>query len=244
MRMLGGRERDGGASRGPFVAARALALAAGCAGAAAAGCATIDPPAPPTAAASRPPRRRRPPAAPSRAPSASAWSTPSAANTARPRSSAISTTSSPAWRRRARRRREPYRVTILDSPVVNAFALPSGEIFITRGLLALANDGSEVAAVMAHEIAHVTPRHAAQRAELEKTAALFTRVSNQVLDRPQEGEAGAGAHEAVDRAVLARAGVRGRPDRHRRRRQGGLRPLRRRALPRPRSGAGARCALR
>jgi predicted Zn-dependent protease len=83
---------------------------------------------------------------------------------------------------------EPYRVTILDSPVVNAFALPSGDIFVTRGLLALANDGSEVAAVMAHEIAHVTARHAAQRAELEKTAALFTRVSSQVLDRPQEGE--------------------------------------------------------
>ena len=84
---------------------------------------------------------------------------------------------------------EPYRVTVLDSPVVNAFALPSGEIFITRGLLTLANDSSEVAAVMAHEIAHVTARHAAQRAELEKTAALFTRVSDQVLDRPAEGEA-------------------------------------------------------
>ncbi len=83
---------------------------------------------------------------------------------------------------------EPYRVTILDSPVVNAFALPSGDIFVTRGLLALANDGAEVAAVMAHEIGHVTARHAAQRAELEKTAALFTRVSSQVLDRPQEGQ--------------------------------------------------------
>jgi predicted Zn-dependent protease len=83
---------------------------------------------------------------------------------------------------------DPYRVTILDSPVVNAFALPSGDIFVTRGLLALANDGAEVAAVMAHEIGHVTARHAAQRAELEKTAALFTRVSSQVLDRPQEGQ--------------------------------------------------------
>jgi predicted Zn-dependent protease len=83
---------------------------------------------------------------------------------------------------------DAYRVTILDSPVVNAFALPSGDIFVTRGLLALANDGSEVAAVMAHEIAHVTAHHAAQRAELEKTAALFTRVSSQLLDRPQEGE--------------------------------------------------------
>jgi predicted Zn-dependent protease len=84
---------------------------------------------------------------------------------------------------------EPYKVTILDSPVVNAFALPTGEIFVTRGLLTLANDTSEVAAVMAHEIAHITARHAAQRAELEKTALLFTRVSSQVLDRPLEGQA-------------------------------------------------------
>jgi predicted Zn-dependent protease len=83
---------------------------------------------------------------------------------------------------------EPYRVTILNSPIVNAFALPSGDIFVTRGLLALANDASEVAAVMAHEIAHVTAHHAAQRAELEKTAALFSRVSTDVLSRPQEGE--------------------------------------------------------
>jgi predicted Zn-dependent protease len=83
---------------------------------------------------------------------------------------------------------DPYKVTILNSPIVNAFALPSGDIFVTRGLLALANDTSEVAAVMAHEIAHVTARHAAQRAELEKTAALFARVSTDVLAKPQEGQ--------------------------------------------------------
>ena len=49
-----------------------------------------------------------------------------------------------------------YKVTILNTPVVNAFALPSGNLYVTRGLLALAGDASEVAAVMAHEIAHVT----------------------------------------------------------------------------------------
>ena len=83
---------------------------------------------------------------------------------------------------------ETYRVTILNSPIVNAFALPSGDIFVTRGLLALANDSSEIAAVMAHEIGHVTAQHAAKRAEKEKTAALFARVSTAVLDRPQEGQ--------------------------------------------------------
>ncbi len=80
---------------------------------------------------------------------------------------------------------QPYRVTLLNSPIVNAFALPSGDIFVTRGLLALANDTSEIAAVMAHEIAHITARHAAQRAEFEKTAALFMRVNSQVLEHSQ-----------------------------------------------------------
>jgi predicted Zn-dependent protease len=83
---------------------------------------------------------------------------------------------------------QPYHVTLLNSPVVNAFALPTGDIFITRGLLALAEDISEVAAVMAHEIAHVTARHAAQRAEFEKTTALFTRVNAQVLGRELAAE--------------------------------------------------------
>src|SRR6202046_2158436 len=74
-----------------------------------------------------------------------------------------------------------YHVTVLNSPIVNAFSLPSGDIFVTRGLLALAEDTSEIAAVMAHEIGHITARHAAQRAEFEKTTALFSRVNSQVL---------------------------------------------------------------
>jgi predicted Zn-dependent protease len=94
---------------------------------------------------------------------------------------------------------EPYRVTILNSPIVNAFALPSGDIFVTRGLLALANDTSEIAAVMAHEIAHVTARHAAKRAELVRTAALFSRVSTDVLRRPDQGQ----EEEAKARLSLA-----------------------------------------
>ncbi|MCR9212986.1 MAG: M48 family metalloprotease [Proteobacteria bacterium] len=57
----------------------------------------------------------------------------------------------------------PWRFTILNSPVVNAFALPGGYVYITRGLLALANNEAEVAGVLAHEIGHVTARHGAQR---------------------------------------------------------------------------------
>lgn len=76
---------------------------------------------------------------------------------------------------------ERFNVTLLDSPAVNAFALPNGRLYVTRGLLALANDGAELAAVMAHEIAHVTLRHASTRSELEMRSALVTRVVADVL---------------------------------------------------------------
>lgn len=45
---------------------------------------------------------------------------------------------------------QSYRITILNSPAINAFALPGGYLYVTRGLLALANDASEVAAVLSH----------------------------------------------------------------------------------------------
>src|SRR5262249_1015673 len=58
-----------------------------------------------------------------------------------------------------------YKITILNSPAVNAFALPNGQLYVTRGLLGLANDSAEFASVMAHEMAHVIARHAATREE-------------------------------------------------------------------------------
>jgi predicted Zn-dependent protease len=56
-----------------------------------------------------------------------------------------------------------FTFTVLNSDVVNAFALPGGYVYITRGLLALADDEAELAGVMTHEIGHVTARHSAQR---------------------------------------------------------------------------------
>jgi predicted Zn-dependent protease len=56
-----------------------------------------------------------------------------------------------------------YQFFVLDSPVVNAFSLPGGYVYVTRGVLALANSESQLAAVLAHEIGHVTARHAAER---------------------------------------------------------------------------------
>lgn len=52
-----------------------------------------------------------------------------------------------------------YRFALLDSNEVNAYAAPGGWIFVTRGALALMHDESELAAVLAHELAHVTERH-------------------------------------------------------------------------------------
>ncbi|MCX7322978.1 MAG: M48 family metalloprotease [Hyphomicrobiales bacterium] len=77
-----------------------------------------------------------------------------------------------------------YEVTLLNSPVVNAFALPNGRLYLTRGLLALANDKSEMAAVVAHELAHVQARHAVERAELQQRSDLVQRVVSQVLEDP------------------------------------------------------------
>jgi predicted Zn-dependent protease len=56
-----------------------------------------------------------------------------------------------------------YTFTIIDSEDVNAFALPGGYVHVTRGLLALASDEAEMAGVLAHELGHITARHAAQR---------------------------------------------------------------------------------
>ncbi|MCB1539148.1 MAG: M48 family metalloprotease [Alphaproteobacteria bacterium] len=61
------------------------------------------------------------------------------------------------------RRDVAYRCTVLDSPVVNAFALPGGYINVNRGLLAYAENEAEVAGVLAHEMGHVTARHISER---------------------------------------------------------------------------------
>jgi predicted Zn-dependent protease len=78
---------------------------------------------------------------------------------------------------------QSYRITILNSPVVNAFALPSGNLYVTRGLISLADDTSEVAAVIAHEMAHVTARHANARARRAEVASEVTKMANVMHDQ-------------------------------------------------------------
>jgi len=79
-----------------------------------------------------------------------------------------------------------YKITILNSPAVNAFALPNGQLYVTRGLLGLANDSAEFASVMSHEMAHVIARHAATREEQARKTELISTV-NDMLSDPQVG---------------------------------------------------------
>jgi predicted Zn-dependent protease len=80
-----------------------------------------------------------------------------------------------------------YRVTLLNSPAINAFALPGGQLYVTRGLIALANDTSELASVLSHEMSHVIARHAAIREDQARQAAIVSRVVTDVLSDPETG---------------------------------------------------------
>jgi len=71
-----------------------------------------------------------------------------------------------------------YRFTVLDSPEVNAFALPGGYIYITRGILAYMNSEAELAAVLGHEIGHVTARHAVRQYTATQGANILATVGS------------------------------------------------------------------
>jgi predicted Zn-dependent protease len=80
-----------------------------------------------------------------------------------------------------------YRVTMLNSQSINAFALPTGQIYVTRGLIALANDESELASVLAHEMGHVIAHHAEQREEEARNADIANRAIADVVSDPEVG---------------------------------------------------------
>ena len=79
---------------------------------------------------------------------------------------------------------QAYKVTILNSGAVNAFALPTGQLYVTRGLIALASDTSELSSVLSHEMAHVLAKHAAIREDQARQAAVVTRVVTDMSNDP------------------------------------------------------------
>lgn len=95
---------------------------------------------------------------------------------------------------------DKYRITVLDTPIVNAFALPGGYTYVTRGLLALANSEAELAGVIGHEIAHVTARHGAKRQRAANSTAIMAGVLGAVLS------AGAGVNASVTGDLVSAGG--------------------------------------
>jgi predicted Zn-dependent protease len=79
---------------------------------------------------------------------------------------------------------QAYKVTILNSGAVNAFALPTGQLYVTRGLVALASDTSELSSVLSHEMAHVLAKHASIREDQARQAAIVARVVTDMSNDP------------------------------------------------------------
>jgi predicted Zn-dependent protease len=94
--------------------------------------------------------------------------------------------------RNSHRANLPWHFTVVDSPEVNAFALPGGYVYVTRGLMAFMDSEADLAGVIGHEIGHVTARHGAQRATRQQTAGLGVLAAT-VLGAVLEGRGLGGA---------------------------------------------------
>ena len=96
--------------------------------------------------------------------------------------------------------------TVLDSPEINAFALPGGYVYITRGIMAYLDSEADLAGVIGHEIGHVTARHGAQRATRQQDAALVGLLGN-VLGAVLDAKGGGGIGQQIGEvAGMAAAG--------------------------------------
>ena len=89
-----------------------------------------------------------------------------------------------------------WHFTLLDSPEINAFALPGGYVYVTRGIMAYLESEADLAGVIGHEIGHVTARHGAQRATKQQAAGLGVFAAT-ILGAVLEAGGVGGATEAV-----------------------------------------------
>jgi predicted Zn-dependent protease len=102
------------------------------------------------------------------------------------------------------RRALAWHFTVLDSPDINAFALPGGYVYVTRGLMAYMDSEADLAGVISHEIGHVTARHGAQRATRQQNAGigvLAATVLGAVLESQGVGGAGRAASDLSQAAA-------------------------------------------
>jgi beta-barrel assembly-enhancing protease len=97
----------------------------------------------------------------------------------------------------------PYTFYVVNSDVVNAFSIPGGYIYINRGILERADNVSQVAGVLAHEIGHVVERHGVQQAQRAQNANTMLSVLYGVLLRRNPGGAEQAAVQVGGSAVFA-----------------------------------------
>jgi len=102
--------------------------------------------------------------------------------------------------RKSERAELPWSFQVVDDPAVNAFALPGGPIFATRGLLTHLNSEAELAAVLGHEIGHVTARHSANMITQSQLAQLGLGVG--MILKPDLAEYGQLAAAGVQLLLL------------------------------------------
>jgi predicted Zn-dependent protease len=98
-----------------------------------------------------------------------------------------------------------YTFYLIDSPEVNAFAIPGGHIFVNRGLIETADQASEFAGVLGHEIAHVTERHGIEAMKKQRGAGTIVTLIYVILGR-EPGAVERVAIEAGGAALFARYG--------------------------------------
>ena len=80
----------------------------------------------------------------------------------------------------------PWTFRVVDDPVVNAFAIPGGFVYVTRGLLAHLTSEAELVSVLGHEIGHVTARHSVEQISRQQLAQIG--LLGAVIARPELGE--------------------------------------------------------
>ena len=86
---------------------------------------------------------------------------------------------------------EPFTFTVIDDPVINAFALPDGYVYVHRGLINYLNDEAQLAAVLAHEIGHVTAERHARRKRAQLGSTIVSGLLTVLTRSGDVGEASA-----------------------------------------------------
>jgi predicted Zn-dependent protease len=92
----------------------------------------------------------------------------------------------------------PWKFTILDSDIINAFALPGGQVFISRGLMQQMTNEAQLAGVLGHEIGHVTARHINDRMVDTQWTSIGTTVAATVLTEGVGGTVGQVAPKVLE----------------------------------------------